>query len=286
MKKLFTFLTVFLVLAAFCVAPADAAVQHFIAKVYKQTTERADQLTEITSNITYQVLATDSDTEETLYSDTALTSKTNAVTTTVFNTQDRIDFYCDPTDSGDVQVDLVVTHTDGGFSVFVEDFDIYTHSIVIDERPNILHHGMVLFEDADGASTDTGVDFLPDTVIFNMAVEVVTIDNGQVIDIETADTANGFAVAVPMTTAGYYWIGKPTITAGGTETYVSTAAYAGSLMGSSLAGANTATDEGSSYLWPHTVITSGTDDDLYFDTDASSGFAATGYIHYFFIRMR
>jgi hypothetical protein len=53
-------------------------------------------------------------------------------------------------------------------------------------------------------------------------------------------------------------------------------------MGSTLAGANTATDEGSHYNWNHIVTTAGTDDDLYFDTDASGTFVAAGYIHYFF----
>jgi hypothetical protein len=285
MKKLFTFLTIFMVLALF-VAPADAALQHFVAKVYKQTTERADQLTLITSGITYQVLATDSDTEETLYSDEARTAMVNVVTTTVFNTLDRIDFYADPTDSGDLQVDLIVTDTNGGYSVFVEDFDPYTHTIVIDERPNILHHGIVPFLDIAGTAVDTGVNFLPDTMITLVCVEVVTIDAGQVIGIETVDTVDGFILDQSVGTAGYYCNNKPTITAGATETIVSTASNVGSLMGSSLAGTQTATDEGSHYTWAHIVTTAGTDDDLYFDTDASGTFVAAGYIHYFFMRLR
>jgi hypothetical protein len=285
MKKLLTFLTIFMLVAAFFVAPAQAELRHYVAKVYKQTTERADQLTLITSGITYQVLAVGTDTEETLYSDEARTAMTNVVTTTVFNTLDRIDFYADPTDET-IAVDLIITDTNGGFSVFVEDFDPYTHTIVIDERPNILHHGIVPFADVAGTAVDTGVDFLPDTMISLVCVEVVTIDAGQVIGIETVDTVDGFILNQSIGTAGYYCNNKPTITAGGTETIVSTASNVGSLMGSSLAGTQTATDEGSHYNWNHIVTTVGTDDDLYFDTDASASFVAAGYIHYFFMRLR
>lgn len=284
MKRFFFIFAI--LMAMVMVAPAYAETHHYVAKVYKQLNDKPGNLTEITSGITYKVLAIDSDTAETLGSDPAMTSKTNPVTTTVFNTQDRIDFYCDPTDAtSDLYVDLIVTDTDGGYSVFVENFDPYQRSIVIDERPNILHHGIIWFDDADGASTDTGVDLNPDTMLTKVCVEVVTVDSGQVISIETADTSDGLIASQSLTTAGYYCNDKPTITAG-TETYVSTASNVGSLMGSSLAGANSATDEGSHYLWSHIVTTAGTDDDIYFDTDASSGFAADGYIHYFFMRLR
>jgi hypothetical protein len=297
MKRIFLALFLAFVMFTTFAAPSMAASQDMWAFVYKDTGKRNAQgvaeLTRITSGITFKVLAVGADTSETLtyYNNNAGTSLTNPVSTTNFAADtvchDMVAFRVDPTDATyDRYVDLIVVDTSGGFTAFVEDFDKYTHTIVIDERPNIMHHGAIWFDDtvAEGASTATGVTFLPDTFVHDVWVEVVTVDSGQVIDIETSDTANGYRAGVSLTTAGYI---KDTgvITDGSTSDYFAVTTY-GSLLHTAITGTDgAATSGGNSYVG-HIVTTAGTDDDLYYDTDASSGYAAKGYIHYFFTRMR
>ena len=88
-------------------------------------------------------------------------------------------FRCDPTETTDTYVDLIVVDQAGGYTAFVEDFDEYTHSIIIDERPNVRHHGCA-FIATGGSSTeiDTGIDFDDVSIIDYMVVEIGTAISG------------------------------------------------------------------------------------------------------------
>lgn len=290
------FTVIFLLLAAiFCFAagPALAEPQDMWAAVYRHkgvmNTDGTPVLEKISSGVTFKVLAVDADTAETLTYYGGTTSLTNPVTTTNFAADavcgDRVAFRVDPTDSStDRYVDLIVVDTAGGFTTFVENFDKYQHSIVIDERPNIQHHGVIWFAASDNTATDTGVDFLPDTAIHDVLVEIVTVDATETISIGTADTATGFRSGVSVATAGY-----PTdtavITGGSNIDYVPVTTYGAKLVTAITGSDAVATVGGKSYIGPHMVVTTGTDDDLYYTGSAGSDTAA-GYIHYFFTRLR
>jgi len=247
------------------------------------------ELRQITSGVTFKVLARGADTSETLTYYGGTTSLTNPVTTTNFAADavcgDRVAFRTDPTDTSyDRYVDLIVVDTAGGFTAFVEDFDKYQHTIVIDERPGIMHHGCIWWSYSDNTATDTGVDFLIDTAVSDVWVEVVTVDATETISVGTADTATGFRSGVSVATAGY-----PTDTAvitGGTNIdYVPVTTY-GALLVTAITGNDAvATCGGKSYIGPHIVKTTGTDDDLYYTGSAGSD-AGLGYIHYWFTRIR
>jgi hypothetical protein len=186
---------------------ADAAVRHFTAEVV--AVDDTGTETPITSGIGYQVLAVDSDTEETLGSDKLMTSKTNFVTSTVFDTQDKIDFWCDPTDSDDVAVDLLVWDNNGGYTVFIEDFRYDKHhKVVIDKTTGGIKMGRVPYEcQTVSTEVDTGIDFNYDSAILAADIEVVTgvdanLDVG-LLSTEGSGDADGLLDYFRIASAGY-----------------------------------------------------------------------------------
>ena len=296
MRKLFKFILALAVV--FCmVAPVQAAYHDYWANVYswdgKMTTDGKPVLTRLTSGVTFKVLAVGTDTSETLtyYNVEAMTSLTNPVTTTNFASNsvcnDRVAFRCDPTDAtNDRDVDLIVVNTAGGYTAFVEDFSYYNHSIIIDQRPNIQHHGCIWFA-ASTAETDTGINFVYDTFIHDVWVEIVTVDATETLDVgllssETAGDANGLRALVSVATAGY-----PTDTAvitGGTNIdYIPVTTY-GALLVTAITGSDAvATCGGKSYIGH---IVTGANAVSLTHTGSAGSDTAAGYIHYFFTRLR
>lgn len=283
-----------LILSLFVAAPAQAVLQDMSANVFKweggMNGDGTMKLTAVTSGIQFQVLAVDANTLETLYYPRKTTSLANPVTTTSFESaticNDKVAFRVDPTDATyDRYVDLIVVDTNGGFTAFVENFDQYTRTIVIDERPNVLHHGIAWFDHSSASATaiDTGINFLPKTFIQDVRVEVITADAGITLNVGTADTAAGFRSGVSLTSTGFV-ADTGVITGGSTIDYTPASTY-GSLLYTAITGSDAvATVGGRSYLG-HVVNTSGTDDDLYF-TGSTGWDTAHGYIHYFFVKLR
>jgi hypothetical protein len=292
--KRFKWIIAFVVLALFVAAPAQAVLQDMQAAVYKweggMGSDGKAVLTRVESGIQFQVLSHGTATLETTYYPKKTTALTNPVTTTSFASSTicnkRVAFRVDPTDSVDDRyVDLIVTDTNGGYTAFVEHFDQYTHTIVIDERPNILHHGIAWFSHADSSTvTDTGINFLPKTFIQDVRVEVITADAGITINVGTADTAAGLRSGVLLTSTGF--VADTGVITGGTTIDYTPASTYGSLLYTAITGSDAvATVGGRSYLG-HVVNTSGTDDDLYFTLSSSGVDTAHGFIHFMFIRLR
>jgi hypothetical protein len=202
-------------------------------------------------------------------------------------------FRVDPTDTTyDRYVDLIVTDTNGAFTAFVEDFDKYTHTIVIDERPNVEHHGMIWYSGTTTGEVSTGVTFLADTFIHDVRLEVVTGVTGGTLSVGllssgTGGDADGFLKSRVATTAGYI-ADTGVITAGTSLDYVAASTY-GALLYTAITGTTTATvatyvpTGGRSYLG-HIVTGSNTGVLTY--SGPSSGGSGAGYIHYYFTRMR
>lgn len=255
------------------------AVLHFEAVVKRMNNvgQSLDDMETVITGITYKVLTIDTNTAATLYDENG-TAKTNPVTTTVFAVDDQIDFYCDA-----ALVDLIVVDTEGGFTAFVENFSPNQRAIVIDERPNIQHHGCIWFGPSTSA-TDTGVNFLPVTAIQDVWVEVVTVDATETVSVGTADTATGFRNLVSVATAGFP-IDTAFITGGTNIDFIPVTTY-GALLRTAVTGSDAVVSQGgSTNIGPHWVTTAGTDDDLYYTGSAGSDTQA-GYLHYFFIRCR
>jgi hypothetical protein len=228
MKKLLR-LALILAVTFALVMPAHAAYRDYWAKVYSWDGTITDtglfQLKEITSGVTYVVLMKNSSaTIETLYAygDPNITALANPVTGTNFESsssgKEQIRFRTDPSEVGDLQVDLLVTNQAGGYSAFIEDFDVYTHAIVIDQRPNIKHHG-VFFIDSGTASTgiETGIEFEDFTLVHDMVAEVaIAFDSNMAfsVGLATAGTeglSSGFISAMGLGTVGFHSLDRPGI---------------------------------------------------------------------------
>ena len=297
--KRFKTLTLALFAAFFLIAtPAFAVLQDMQASVYKwrggMGADGRPTLTLIESGITFKVLARDSNTAETTYYPGKTTSLTNPVTTTSFASTSicnkKVAFRVDPTDATyDRYVDLIVVDTAGGFTAFVEDFDRYTHTIVIDERPNIVHQGTIWFGAASTSEINTGINFEPNTLVQDVRVEVVTVASAITLDVGllssgTGGDADGFRKGVLLTTAGYV---KDTavITAGVSVAYVPASTY-GALLVTAITGAGTTYSGGGgkSYLGHIVVGPLATQATTLTYTNPST--TGDGYLHYWFNRMR
>lgn len=295
MRKLFTlFLSLIVAMMLICpIVHADS--KDMWAQVYKlKNTNIGDPvLEEVTSGITFKVLQRNSDTAETLtvFGDDTSTSLTNPVTTSNFASasycKGRVQFRVDPGEANDTYVDLIVVDTAGGYTALIEDFTQYEHKIIIDERPNIMHHGCIWFGASDNTETDTSVDIIADSLVHDVRVEVVTVDATETIDVgllstETAGDANGFRAAVSVATAGFV-ADTAVITNGSNIDYTAASTY-GALLVTAITGSDAvATCGGKSYLG-HVVTASNATSITY--TGSAGSDTAAGYIHYFFTRMR
>ena len=294
MKRFKIFTLLLAAIAFFVAGPAQAAYKDMWANVYKwegkQSADGKPVLTRLTTGVTFKVLAINTTTAETLYYYKGTTALTNPVTTTNFASDtvcnDQVRFRVDPTDAtSDRYVDLIVVDTNGGYTAFIEDFDAYQHTIVIDERPNVMHHGIIWFDATTTDETDTGIDFLADTMIHDVRVEVVTTASAKTLDVgllstETSGDADGFRDAVLLTTAGYV-ADTGVVTAGTTIDWTAASTY-GALLYKSIAGSDAvASGGGRSYLGH--IVTSGKAASLTYSQSSTTG---DGYIHFFFTRLR
>lgn len=286
-----------LALAAFCLiiaAPAQAALQDMWANVYtwdgKMNVDGKPVLTRLTSGVTFKVLAVDSDTAETTYYYGGSTSLTNPVTTTSFASdticKDRVAFRVDPTDAtSDRYVDLIVVNTDGGYSTFVENFDKYQHTIVLDQRPNVVHQGTIWFGASSTSEIDTGIDFHADVFVQDVRVEVVTVASAISIDVGilssgTGGDADGFRANVLLTTAGYV-ADTAFITDGTNIDFVPASTY-GVLLVTAITGSDVTASAGGKSI--HGYLIDGTStSSLTYTMNSTTG---AGYLHYWFNRIR
>lgn len=294
-KRLFTIFLAVLLSFALGIPFAHADKQDFWATVYKfdgkYNSNGTIETTKVSTGITYKVLATGSDTAETLYAYGTWTIKTNPITTTIFASDGaKIAFACDPTDvTNDRYVDLIVTDTVGGYSALIKNFDKYTHSVVIDARPNIVHHGVIWYTCSTTDETDTGIDFVADTFVHDVRSEVVTTGTGATINVGLLSTgtggdADGFLAARSIATAGFT-ADTGVITAGSTDSYTAASTY-GALLYKAITGTGNltgSTQGGRSYLG-HVVT--GTNTGALTYTCSTTDNTGAGYIHYWISRMR
>lgn len=226
-----------LLAVAFIAAPAHAVFRDMWAAVYtwdgSQNTDGKPVLTKLESGFAFQVLQAGTTTEETLYEygKNSFTSLTNPVNGTAVADATKmkkaglVSFRVDPGETNDIYVDVRLVVFDGGFSVFVENMTENVHTIVVDARPNQVHHGFVWYKLGSptttypnegsvmgvtgGAEVDTGIDFKYGTVVHAVRGEVVSTHNtttGADMIVGTDETggtgdADGFLVDLQMSTA-------------------------------------------------------------------------------------
>lgn len=263
MKRFLVFLMVLMALV--WSAPSEAAFSDMWANVYRWSGgyngDGSPTVVKASTGITYRVHAAGADTKETLYAynDNTLTSKTNPVSTTVFGTDGgRIAFRVDPTDATDDRyVDLIVVDAVGGYTTVVKNFDKYTHSVIIDERPNVQHHGILLFDGTTNSSVESAV-LSKHTFITAMIPEVLS-----------AITSMGYSVGISGASSLFRY---------GSMATVGYPSHAANLPNMQVTGAGSAwyftTSTTSLYVTKHNTLPAGTYSSYY------------GNVHYWFTVVR
>lgn len=214
----------------------------------------------------------------TIYSDDDRTALTNPISRSQFGTDEGIKFY-----SGSTSHDLVIAHSDGSVARYAS-VGTSRKSLYLN-RDGVAKHLIIPFS-ASTSETDTGIDLPYGVRVEDVQVEVVTVDATEDMDVgllssEPAGDADGFINGVSVANAGY--IANEAYTVGSNDTYLS-ASTNGALMGSFLAGADTATDTGTFYKPGHVVTGSNAVSVTY--TGSAGTDTAAGYIHIFFRHLR
>lgn len=298
-------------------AKANAAYKDMWAQVYSwDGTINADgklELTKVTSGITFVVMMRNSSaTLETLYlygNDTMVTTgMANPITGTSYTAatvcSDMVRFRVDPTETTDTYVDLVVVNQAGGYSAFVEDFTEYKHSIVIDQRPNVRHHGYgFIATGGSSTETDTGIDFPDDCIIDKMMLEIGTAFAGGttpllsvgILSSGTNGDADGFIVGCSLATAGYHDplragvdLTSYSFSSGGEQTAIINAGVAGTFLAHFGVGSgDTETLLAESLFKPDQLLIHGTwENSLTYTFPTSHASTGWGMVHFWFTRIR
>jgi hypothetical protein len=287
MKKNFKLIGLIFMLVLFA---TQAMAYDFYASVVRRdnTTIGNVGLTPITTGITYQVLDQNTNNISTLtaYGNNTYPSMSNPVTATVFAATTggagNVKFR-----NANSTVDIIVTDTNGGYTAVVKGFSTAMHTIVIDETPNMPHHGIIWFSPST-SETSTGVSFVPDTYISDFKVQVITTDSHNMtvglLSSQTNGNAAGFLTAVPTSAAGY--VADPgVITLGGNAVYTPATIY-GPFLYTSVTGSNTASYTalgGKTFVG---LIVTGSNATTISYTGSAGTSTAAGYIHYFFTRLK
>jgi hypothetical protein len=276
---------------AFDVGTSFAVMRHYVAQVYRVDYNKQAFGSPLAASqaaltgITYKVMAIGTTTAETVYSGGGpgnLSSKTNPVTTTVFATDGRIDFWCDPTDAtNDLYVDLLVVDSAGGFTSYIQNFRPSDRSVVLDVSLDKPHKGQIWFNPTTTDETSTGITFKQGTYIRDVFVQVITAAAAATIDVGlissgTTGDADGFRKGVLLTTTGYV---KDTgvVTNGTTIDYTAATTY-GALLYTAITGSDAVASGGGRSYIGHVIR--GTQTGVLTYTSYST--AGKGMIHYAF----
>lgn len=312
-KKFWKTLTVLTVasMLVFSAIPAQAAFKDFWAKVYSWdgtiNARGQMELTEITSGITYVVMQRNSvATLETLYyyGADAMTSLSNPVSGTNFTSatvgNDMVRFRVDPSETNDTYVDLIVVDQAGGYTAFVEDFTQYKHSIIIDERPNVRHHGVAfIYTTGSSSEIDTGIDFDDVSLIDDMRLEIGTAFDTNVgimvglLSSGTNGDPDGFISGATLATAGFKspWRAGVDLTSysyssGGEAGAIINKPTVGTFLGYVDAGTSDTADDAGLVGREGLIIHGTWENSLTYTFSTTAASTGWGMIHFWFTRIR
>lgn len=262
------------------VTPALAASSTFGDKQFALTVhdERSGAVGsqgQLTSGVYVFVYDAGTKTLSTIYSDRKRTAKTNPISRTQFATDTQVLFY-----GPNSTYDIFLAHSDGSVASYYAVTPL-THRLPLARSGSdkVLVFPMVF--NSGGTETDTGLTLPLKSHVYDVAVEVVTVDATETVDIGllssgTGGDADGFIAGLSVATAGFI---KPYVyTTGSNETYVSTAKF-GVLMGPVLVGSDVDKDNGAPRGWGYVVDGSNTTSVTY-TPSTSDTFAGYGYIYF------
>lgn len=216
----------------------------------------------------------------TVYSDEKLTAtKTTPISRATFATDGMITFY-----STAATHDIFVALSDGSVARY-SGVSPTTHVLPIntDGVDKCLVFPMVF--NAGGTETDTGLDLPKMSKIYDVGLEVITVDATETVTIgllssETAGDADGLMLSTAVDTAGFFQLWATTD--GATEDFVS-ATRAGALIGIGSVGTDGANDFGQPGGPGHIVRASNAVSVTY-TPSSSDTFAGYGYVFFRHLR--
>lgn len=234
----------------------------------------------ISSGVLTFVYTADSKTLATIYADKNRTALTNPISRSQFGTDGKIKFW-----GAASSYDIVCNDDKGNTGSLAGVTPSGRHKMVIDRSSP---HKCLVFPIAanNNSETDTGLDLPKYCRVTNCAIEVVTIDATETVDLgllssETAGDADGLLVGVDAGNAGFY--GGVASTVGSTETYISAVRF-GALMGKGSAGTDAANDFGQPGGWGHFVSGSNAVSISYTESAGGDTLAGYGYVMFTVLR--
>jgi hypothetical protein len=233
----------------------------------------------LTSGVYVFIYDAGTKTLSTIYSDDKLTAKTNPISRAQFATDEGIKFW-----STSDSHDLFIAHSDGSVARLTS-VTPTTHSIKLNRDG--LDKCMVfpIAASAGGTETDTGLDLPKICKVYDVALEVVTLDAGETVTIgllssETNGDADGLMLSTSVATAGFYQLYE--VTDGATEDYIS-AVRAGALMGIGSVGTNAANDFGQPG-GPGHIVSGSNATSISYTPSSSDTLAGYGYVYFRHLR--
>lgn len=217
-------------------------------------------------------------TASTIYGDGARTALAAPITRAQFATDGKISFF-----GPNASYDIVVCDDKGNTGVY-SGVTPNVHSVNLNRTGADKVFVFPMVFNAGGTVVDTGLDLPAKAHVHNVAVEVVTTDSTETVDIgllasESGGDEDGFIAAMSVASAGFI---KPYVTTtGSNETYVSTAKY-GVLMGPVLVGTDVDKDMGQAHGWGH--VGDGTAKSITYTPSSSDTFAGYGYVYFKVLR--
>lgn len=234
----------------------------------------------ITSGALVFIYTAGTKTLATIYSDEKMaTTKANPITRAQFATDGMIQFY-----AAAASVDVFVALSDGSVARY-SSVTPTTHVLPIntDGVDKCLVFPMVF--EASGTETDTGLDLPKMAKVYDVALEVITVDATETVSIgllssETAGDADGLMLATSVAVAGFFQLWATTD--GATEDFIS-AARAGALIGIGSVGTDGANDFGQPG-GPGHIVTGSNATSVSYQPSSSDTFAGYGYVFFRHLR--
>lgn len=227
----------------------------------------------ISSGVLTFVYTAGTKTLATLYADKARTALANPITRTQFGTDGMIKFY-----AAAESVDIVINDDKGNTGDY-PGVTYNTHVVKLNRTGSKKCLVFPIVFNSGGTETDTGLDLPKFSKVLDAAIEVVTIDATETIQLgllasETNGDADGFLVSIDGGNAGFY--GGVVSTVGSTETYISAVRY-GALLGKGSVGTDAANDFGQPGGWGHFVVGSNAVS-ISYTPSSSDTLGAYGYV--------
>ena len=249
--------------------------KYVIALKDQRSFDGVDESGAITSGALVFVYGAGTKTLSTIYADGNRTALANPITRAQFATDQGIKFF-----SASGSHDIFVALDDGTCARYASVSD-KVHTLRVNRSAVDKCMVFPFVANAGGTEVDTGLDLPKQALVYDVAVEVVTTDAGETVDIgtltgETGADPNGYASLVSTANGGY--VQMLTATTGSNEVYWSATGY-GVQLAALTAGTDAAGDVGTFTRLNH-LVTGSNATSISYTPSGSDTMAGYGYVFF------